>query len=133
MSADPIHRLAKLRIIKASADLEVQLSSKAGSAPAIEIVRRLKERAAESMAALVFINFLDPSEIPKAVVLQNEIKRYDEWFDEMRKVIAEGVQYDKEFTDDEREEMLDILTDTPEGQQQAIELGLVDDPSKIDS
>lgn len=123
MSADPIERIAKLRIIKASAELEVQISQRVGSAPALEILRRLRDRAAESLVALATCNTEDPKEIR---LLQNEVKRYDEWVGWLREIISEGVAYDAEFTAADREEMLDLLTQSPEGEQEAIALGLVD-------
>lgn len=125
MSDDPIVRLAKLRIIKASADLEFQLSQAHGGGPSIEILRRLQDRAAESLAALAFVDFV--TERDKAIVLQNDVKRYDEWFGCLRDIITEGVAYDKEFTDADRRETIDMLTSTIEGAQQAIDLGLVDE------
>jgi hypothetical protein len=85
LPADPIVRLAKLRIIKASADLEVQLATRNGSAPAIHILMCLRERAAESLAALATCD----TENPQAIrILQNEVKRYDEWVIWMRELIA---------------------------------------------
>lgn len=122
MSNDPIVRLAKLRIIKASADLEVQLSERNGGGPAIEILRRLRDRAAESLAALAICDAEDGRAIR---TLQNEVKRYDEWIAWIREIISEGMAYDQEMNEAEREDMLDLLTATAEGQQQAVELGLV--------
>ena len=127
MSTDPVLSIARQRIIKISADLEVQLAERNGSAPAIEILRRLRERAAESLSALAFLNLDDPAEIVKAKALQNEVKRYDEWLGWMKEIIAEGIAYDRDMRDEEREEMLDLLTQTQEGREQAIELGLVSD------
>lgn len=122
MPIDPIVRLAKLRIIKASADLEVQLSERNGGGPAIEIMRRLRDRAAESLAALAICDAEDKGAIR---TLQNEVKRYDEWVAWLREIISEGIAYDQEMNEAEREDMLDLLTATPEGQQQAVELGLL--------
>ena len=124
MAQDPVLRLARLQIIKASADLDAELATKTGSKPTLEILRRLRERAAQSLAALAFVS---PIESAKITALQNEVKRYDEWVGWIRDIISEGILYDKEFTDDEREEMLDVLTGTPEGQREAIELGLLDE------
>lgn len=124
--ADPINRLAKHRIIKASADLEVQLAYKGGSAPALIILRELRDRAAESLEALVLVNFCDPKQIPAAITLQNEIKRYDEWVAWMSGLISDGTAFDKEISEEDRAEFLDILSATAEGQEEAIALGLVD-------
>ena len=125
---DPLMLLARQRVVKLSADLEVQLSEKRGSAPAVEIVSRLRERAAESLAALVTVNLFDPAEVPKAIALQNEVKRYDEWFAEIRAIISEGIAEDAAMRDSDREEMLDILSERGDGEKIAKELGLIDSP-----
>lgn len=125
--ADPITRIAQQRIVKLSADLEVQIGDMQGSAVAIEIFRRLRERAAESLAALILINFDDPAEIPKAKFLQNEVKRYDEWFGAMRDIVAEGKAFDKSMSAEEREEMLDMLMEQEGGERIAAAIGLIED------
>jgi cytochrome P450 len=127
MSPDPILRLARQRIIKASADLEVQLLDKTGSGPAIEILRRLKDRAAESLAGLPFCDAEDAHLIR---VLQNEVKRYDEWVAWLRDIIQEGRAYDRDQTEQEREELLDLLAANEDGEREAIALGLIDEVPK---
>lgn len=123
MSMDPIVRLARQRIVKLSADLEVQIATVKGGGPTVEMLRRLQDCAAESLAALVFHDFTD---IPGLLKLQNEVKRYDEWIAWMRKIIVEGKIYDKQFTEDDRAEMLEYLMGSPEGERQAMDLGLID-------
>jgi hypothetical protein len=130
MPQDPILRLAQKRIIKASIDLEVQLSTMQGSAPAIEMLRRARDEAADSLTKMVFLNLDDPGDLIKMRVMQNEVKRYDELVGWMSTIIAEGKMLDVEMQESERDEMLDILTETAEGQQEAIDSGLVDDQSK---
>ena len=120
---DQINRLAKMRIITASRELDAQLSKKRGCSPVLEILRRLRARAAESLEALAFINAYDSEKIK---LLQNEVKRYDEWVEWLRDIVSEGLEYDQQITDSEREELLDVLVQSPEGQQEAIELGLID-------
>lgn len=124
--ADPILRLAQLRIIKASADLEVQFSVKTADRPSIEILRRFRERAADSLAKLPFLNLDDPSDLIKAKVMQNEVKRYDEFFADMSAIIKEGIEYDKQLSDEDRDELLDLLVKTSEGEAEAIALGMID-------
>lgn len=121
---DPILRLAHQRIVKLSADIEVQLADAKGGAVAIEILRRLRDRAAESLAALAVCNFDNPAHVR---TLRNEVMRYDEWLSWLREIVNEGIAYDKEMTADERQELLDLLTQTPAGQQEARDLGLIDD------
>lgn len=124
--SDPVVRIAKQAIVKLSAELEAQLMTWPGGGPTVEIVRRMKDRVAESLAALAFVNLHTSEGFDQAITLQNEVKRYDEFFTFMQEIINEGIAYDREFTDDAREEMLDVLRATPEGEKQAIALGLID-------
>lgn len=126
MADDAIDRIAKLRIIKASADLEVQIAMRSGSAPTLLILRELRKRAAESLAGLAFVNLHDPKGFIEAVTLQNEVKRYDEWVVWMQELISRGKEFDQEISAEDREDLLDTLVQTPEGQQEAINLGLIE-------
>lgn len=119
---DPIVRLAHLRIIKLSHDLDRQLANRRDCAPVLEILHRLQDRAAESLAALATCDTEDPKAIR---LLQNEVKRYDEWVGWLREIMSEGVDYDKEISAEERDEMIDMLTQTPDGAREAMELGLI--------
>lgn len=122
MSNDPIVHLARLRIIRLSQELETQLADKRGGGVALEILRHLQDRAAESMAALALCDTEDPKQIR---IHQNEVKRYDEWFCGLQDIIQKGIAYDQEQSNDERNELIDLLTQTPEGQREAINLGLI--------
>jgi hypothetical protein len=132
MSTDPLINLtsdliAKQKIITASASLEVELSERNGGGPTIEILRVLKARAAESLVALVSVNFCDPKERVKAITLQNEVKRYDEFIGCIRDIISEGRRLDAEMNEEEREELLDVLVQTEEGRAEAVALGLINE------
>jgi hypothetical protein len=70
--------------------------------------------------------FVDPEKPDAIRALQNEVKRYDEFVADLRAIIQDGIMADHEITDKEREDLLDVLTMTPDGQRQAVELGLVD-------
>lgn len=125
MAADPIHRLARARIIKLSAEIEAELIRR-GNSPTLEVVKRLQERAAESLSALAFVNIHEPQGKIQFLTLQNEVKRYDEFIQAIGNIISEGVTYDNEMTMEEREELVDILMETKDGVSQAVELGLID-------
>lgn len=127
MSNDPVYRLAQLRVVKVSAELEVELAFVKNSGPALHILRMLRERAADSLNKLAFCQLQTRKGIEEAITLQNEVKRYDEWFGAIRQIIAEGKQVDQEISIEERQDMLDHLLGTPEGQQQAVDLGLVNE------
>jgi hypothetical protein len=122
--SDPIVLLAKQRIVKASADLEVELSERNGGGPAVEMLRRLRDRAADSLAKLPFLNVYDPKDRIAIVTLQNEVKRYDEWVVWMREIIIEGQVLDQEMQESERAELLDVLMEKGD-EQQARDLGLL--------
>lgn len=125
MAADPIHRLARARIIKLSAEIEAELIRR-GNSPTLEVVKRLQERAAESLSALAFVNIHEPQGKIQFLTLQNEVKRYDEFIQAIGNIVSEGVTYDNEMTMEEREELVDILMETKDGVSQAVELGLID-------
>jgi hypothetical protein len=126
VSGDPIEALARQRLIKISAELEVELSDLRGGGPTREITRRLKARAAESLAALAIVDLFTDKGIDAAIALQNEVKRYDEWIGWMREILNEGITYDREQSEDEREALLDLLMQRGQrGEQEAIELGLI--------
>lgn len=128
MAEDQLQRLAKLHIIKVSMELEAEFVTK-GEAPCLEILHRIQDRAAQSLMALALCDSEDPKQIR---LLQNEVKRYDEFVQFMKEIIDEGRAADKELSHEEREELLDTLETTPEGQEQAIDLGLVNRNTPID-
>lgn len=127
MAIDPVLLLARHRTIKLSADLEVQLALTKGSAPTLAIVGMLKEDAANALAALALSN--DPKEIAGC---QIRVRVYDAFVQTTMKLIAEGKQLDQEISYAEREEFLDILEQSPEGRQTAIDLGLISDNPQQD-
>lgn len=124
---DPVLRLARQRIVRLSAEIEAELRSRQFHGPMLEILHRLRERAAESLAILAFSNLDDPAGLIEAKTLQNEVKRYDEMIGLMRDILHEGRDYDSEISAEEREELADMLMMSEEGRQEAVALGLVDD------
>ena len=123
MNDDPVNLLAKQRIIAASSDIEAQLSVLQGCRPVLVVLLKARDRAAESLEALAFVDANKPDDIR---TLQNEVKRYDELVEWFRDIVTTGIEYDKEITAEDQEQMLDLLTQTLDGQQEAIELGLLD-------
>lgn len=124
MNEDPISRLAKLRIVRLSQELEVLLADKKGGNIVVEIVNRLRDRAAESMTALTTCNATDRNAM---MILQNEVKRYDEFLGCLSNIASEGIAFDKEFSSEDREDLIDILSQTEDGRKEAYDLGLLDD------
>jgi hypothetical protein len=123
VSEDPILRLAQQRAITNSADIEAQLSVVQGCRPVLAILVKARQKAAAALTALAFIDVDKPKDIQ---ALQNEVRRYDDLVRFVDEIVREGIQADAEITAQDREEMIDLLSQTPEGQQEAEQLGLID-------
>lgn len=124
MSSDPITRLAEMRIIAMHKELDSLIRQHRGSNIVVEIVRRLRDRAAESMTGLMTVSFTDTHAV---ATLQNEVKRYDEFMGWLREILQEGMTFDQNITREEREEMFEILMQTEDGVEEARALGLLVD------
>jgi hypothetical protein len=120
----PILRLAKQRIIAASADIEAQLSVTAGCRPVLFMLLKARDEAAEALAELATL----PPGAPASELLrlQNDVCRYDDIVRWMRQLVARGFELDREISEAEREELADLLIGTPDGEEEAMELGLIE-------
>lgn len=120
----PVLRLAQRRVIAASADIEAQLSVREGCRPVLIMLVTARQEAAEAMAELATIDLTAPiSEIRR---LQNEVRRFDDLMTWLRALVARGFEYDHEISEQERDELAAALSATPEGEAEAIELGLIE-------
>jgi hypothetical protein len=126
---DPVIKLALLRDIDDSRELERQLGNIQGGRPIVSIYRRLREKAADALAAMVFLNIMkEPAQVVRDLMaLQAEVKRFDDFIGELRAMIARGDQAVQQLQGTEQDELLDILAATPGGEETAIRLGLVDE------
>ena len=130
MSDDPIVRLAKLRLISDSADIEAQLNNTQGCRPILSVLVKARNEAAGALAGLAFIDAGKPEDVRD---LQNIVIRYDDLIKWFKSIIDDGLEYDREITAEDREEMIDLLSQTLEGQREAEELGLVSPPGTHDA
>lgn len=124
MTPDHVTRLAKMRVIQLSHSLEVLLADKKGGDIVQHIADVLQERAAESMTALCICDATKTNEV---MIHQNEVKRYDEFMAALCDIAREGVARAGELSREDREDLLDILVQTEDGQEEARTLGLIDD------
>src|SRR5262245_58183215 len=122
--ARPEHviRLAQLKLITDSAELEADITGQTRGY-VHELYRRFRNRAAEAIAAMTYC---DPDKPDELRALQNRVKVFDEFVEGVRTIINEGVNTDGEINEQEREELLDVLMQEPDGLRKAIALGLVD-------
>jgi hypothetical protein len=88
------------------------------------LYRRFRDAAAESIAALVYI---DPNDVNSIEALQRDVKVYDRFVEETQAFITEGTNLDAHTTAQERQDVVDLLLSAgPEGEQTAFDLGLID-------
>lgn len=126
MSTEPVTRLAMLRMISASADIEAQLMNNQGTRPIVIMLSRARTEAAVALAQLATVARADAANIDVIRSLQDTVTRYDDLVRWLREIVASGFDCDQEITHEEREEMIEMLTRTPEGQEEAQELGLIE-------
>jgi hypothetical protein len=120
--SDPVARLALARAASDAAEIEAQLFITDGARPIALLLRKAKAEAADAMASLLAV---DPAETNKIRELQFEVRRYADLYRWISDVIHEGHEAGELLGEDDREEMIEILRDTPEGRQHLINLGLM--------
>src|SRR6185437_7543030 len=98
---DPIEQLAQQHIVLASSAIEAELRNPLHG-PVLEIWRRWRKNAIESLAELAKLKVYVPAERQAIVTHQNEVKRYAEYARNLVQIFHEGVAIDKALTDEER-------------------------------
>lgn len=107
----------------AAADIEAQLVIESGHRPILLMIQMAKREAANAMSALVEV---DPFETRKIQRLQNEVRRFTDLCCWLQDVIRAGREAEEQITREDRDEMIEILAETPEGQRELINLGLLE-------
>lgn len=120
---DALSKLALHKACAASADIEAQLSVQSGQRPVLVMLQMAKEEAAVSIAKLVDVDPEDPKVIRE---LQNEVHRYLDLCRWLGNVVSAGKEAESLITNDDREEMIEVLSGTSEGQLELINLGLLE-------
>jgi hypothetical protein len=127
---DPIYRLGLRRCMELSADVEVQLRDDVqGGRPVVAILQRARHEAAEAMVGLYAVDPYKPEDI---WALKNKIARYDDLVRWLRDIVQTGIEADTQVNSEEREELIELLCQTPEGQQLAQEQGLINGDGHAD-
>lgn len=119
---DPLSKIAFARAQAAAADIEAQIAIEKGQRPVLVMVQMAKHEAADALAALAVVNPEDPKEIRN---LQNQVARFTDLCRWLRDVVTAGREAEHELTEEDREEMIDLLGQTPEGQRELINLGIL--------
>ena len=123
MSNDPVLGLTQQRLAEMSMEIEAQLSATQGAAPILLMLGLAREEAALALAELAGADAEDAKAIR---ALQNVISRYADMIRWLRDISTSGQEAYRELGDKERNELIEMLTKSPDGEEQAISLGLVD-------
>lgn len=123
MTDDAVRRIARARLIEASADIELQLEKTAGLRPMVIVLAKARRKAVEANDMLIGV---DPEDAKSIRALQNEIRRYEDLVQFTREIVLEGKAADREMAEDERDEIA-VLMSTPEGRAEAEALGIEDE------
>ncbi|MET4187611.1 hypothetical protein ABIB86_000440 [Bradyrhizobium sp. JR1.7] len=118
--ATAAERLAVLRAIERSAELQVQLDKSAGLRPMVTILSKAREQAALAMNSLVYA---DPADVTLIRGYQNEVRRYDDLVAWCQEIINEGIEADRRIDEAERIEFSNLLL-SPEVAEEARALGV---------
>lgn len=119
---DPLSRLAMARAAAAAVDIEAQLAVTEGCRPIVLMLQRAKVDAAVALANLTEASPEDPHLIRK---LQNEISRYSDIYRWLADVISAGREAEQQISDEDRDEMIETLGQTPEGLEELTQLGMI--------
>lgn len=118
---DVMARVALKRAVADSAEIEVQLEATRGCRPLVVVLMKARAEAAAAMCALTTTA---PEDTPEIRRLQNEVARFRDTTRWLSEIVAEGFEAEADLSDEEREEMVEDIAGTPEGQQEARDLGL---------
>lgn len=118
--SEAVRRIARARLIEASADLELQLEKGAGTKPVLILLAKARADAVTAINALVGI---DPKDADRIRELQNIVCRYESLVHFTQEIIIEGKAADREIVEEERDEIATLMS-TPEGRAEAEALGI---------
>ncbi len=113
-------RLADLRAIARSAELEIQFDKQAGLSPMLAVLVKARNQAALAMNSLVYA---DPADVTLIRGYQNEVRRYDDLVAWCQEIFNEGNEADARITEDDRAELSNLIL-SPEIAAEARALGV---------
>jgi hypothetical protein len=123
MANDPVFGLTQQRLAEMSMEIEAQLKATQGAGPIMLMLGLAREEAALALADLASTDAEDAKAIR---ALQNVICRYADMIRWLRDIGTSGQEAYRELNDKERNELIEMLTKSSDGEEQAISLGLVD-------
>lgn len=103
-----IEHLSERHLIEMSGDIEVQLErgAKQGFRPIALLLVKARQQAA---AAITQLCLADPADSTAIKLLQNEVVRFDDLLKFCREIVQKGKEADRKLTNEEREEVQDLV------------------------
>lgn len=121
--------LARERFITDSADIEAQLSITAGGQPIATMLMLARGEASAAITELVELEDPDLKQVRKLLVPLHRYTKLVEW---LRTIMKAGFEFDREIAQQDRDELLDLLSSGGESGternelQEAIDMGIVE-------
>lgn len=121
MARDAITEQAKIQIARASIEIEAQIASKQGARPVLFLIREAQDDCAEALTAIYTqaLTESNPATEDERRKLWLRVAVYDEIIRLVRKVVDDGYRYERELSEAERDELADMISPVPEGQDPA--------------
>lgn len=120
--SDAAQLLAMQHVVAASAQIEAQIKILDGGFPILIMLHKARLEAADALR-LIASSGLD-TEISDIRHWQNEFGRFQDLVRWLADILEEGVRYDQDISQDERDELWKMLSQSPEGERIANEIGL---------
>lgn len=109
-------------VVAASAQIEAQIKILDGGFPILIMLHKARGEAADALRLIASSDLETP--ITDIRHWQNEFGRFQDLVRWLSDLLEEGVRYDQEITADERDELWSMLSQSPEGERVAKDIGL---------
>jgi hypothetical protein len=120
--SDAAQLLAMQHVVAASAQIEAQIKILDGGFPILIMLHKARAEAADALRLIASSDLETP--ITDIRHWQNEFARFQDLVRWLADLLEEGVRYDQEITADERDELWSMLSQSPEGERIAKDVGL---------
>lgn len=120
--SDAAQLLAMQHVVAASAQIEAQIKILDGGFPILVMLHKARAEAADALRLIASSNLETP--ISDIRHWQNEFGRFQDLVRWLADLVEDGVRYDQDISQDERDELWSMLSQSPEGERIARDIGL---------
>lgn len=118
MNPDSVERIAALtKTMRLSAEVEVEITSKAKSEPLLVVLHSAKELAVAALEGLITVDPEKPAEIRK---LQNAVQRFLDMTGWLNQMLMDGLDAQHELTELQRQEVASFVISDEDAAQLGI-------------